>query len=154
LILPSPRPSAHIGRDRIQNARHPYITPILSARPRIDFANQGGVDRILLEGEVPSSGQSFNRVAFSPPLLVGAGSYAPSNSQRCSLTAQAIGWRVTLPSKSTDATLGRAHARTLRRAHPEWLTRGAAYRASAHRTLSARTFGHALLVAYVHDAAW
>src|SRR5690349_23175906 len=34
--------------------RHPYTKALLSAQPRIDFANGGGVDRILLKGEVPS----------------------------------------------------------------------------------------------------
>jgi oligopeptide transport system ATP-binding protein len=34
--------------------RHPYTKALLSAQPRIDFANEGGVDRILLQGEVPS----------------------------------------------------------------------------------------------------
>ena len=34
--------------------RHPYTKALLSAQPRIDFANAGGGDRILLQGEVPS----------------------------------------------------------------------------------------------------
>ncbi len=34
--------------------RHPYTKALLSAQPRIDFANEGRVDRILLQGEVPS----------------------------------------------------------------------------------------------------
>jgi oligopeptide transport system ATP-binding protein len=34
--------------------RHPYTKALLSAQPRIDFANEGSVDRILLKGEVPS----------------------------------------------------------------------------------------------------
>ena len=34
--------------------RHPYTKALLSAQPRIDFANAAGADRILLQGEVPS----------------------------------------------------------------------------------------------------
>jgi oligopeptide transport system ATP-binding protein len=34
--------------------RHPYTKALLSAVPRIDFANEAGADRILLKGEVPS----------------------------------------------------------------------------------------------------
>ena len=34
--------------------RHPYTKALLSAQPRIGFANGAGVDRILLRGEVPS----------------------------------------------------------------------------------------------------
>jgi oligopeptide transport system ATP-binding protein len=34
--------------------RHPYTKALLSAQPRIDFANEARVDRILLKGEVPS----------------------------------------------------------------------------------------------------
>ena len=34
--------------------RHPYTKALLSAQPRVDFANDAGADRILLQGEVPS----------------------------------------------------------------------------------------------------
>jgi oligopeptide/dipeptide ABC transporter ATP-binding protein len=34
--------------------RHPYTKALLSAQPRIDFANPAGTERILLKGEVPS----------------------------------------------------------------------------------------------------
>ncbi|MGH8666591.1 MAG: oligopeptide/dipeptide ABC transporter ATP-binding protein [Burkholderiales bacterium] len=34
--------------------RHPYTKALLSAQPRIDFANEAGGDRIRLRGEVPS----------------------------------------------------------------------------------------------------
>jgi oligopeptide/dipeptide ABC transporter ATP-binding protein len=34
--------------------RHPYTKALLSAQPRIDFSSEAGVDRILLQGEVPS----------------------------------------------------------------------------------------------------
>jgi oligopeptide/dipeptide ABC transporter ATP-binding protein len=34
--------------------RHPYTKALLSAQPRIDFTNKARVDRILLQGEVPS----------------------------------------------------------------------------------------------------
>jgi oligopeptide/dipeptide ABC transporter ATP-binding protein len=34
--------------------RHPYTKALLSAQPRLDFANEAGVDRIRLQGEVPS----------------------------------------------------------------------------------------------------
>jgi peptide/nickel transport system ATP-binding protein len=37
-----------------ETPRHPYTKALLSAQPRIDFANAGGVERILLKGEVPS----------------------------------------------------------------------------------------------------
>ncbi|HEX2828251.1 MAG TPA: oligopeptide/dipeptide ABC transporter ATP-binding protein [Burkholderiales bacterium] len=63
--------------------RHPYTKALLSAQPRIDFANAGGVERILLKGEVPSpasppSGCRFRTRCWkaqalcaeqSPPLL-------------------------------------------------------------------------------------
>jgi oligopeptide transport system ATP-binding protein len=63
--------------------RHPYTKALLSAQPRIDFANEAGVDRILLQGEVPSpasppSGCRFRTRCWkaqalcaeqSPPLL-------------------------------------------------------------------------------------
>jgi oligopeptide transport system ATP-binding protein len=34
--------------------RHPYTKALLSAQPRIDFSDNAGIDRILLQGEVPS----------------------------------------------------------------------------------------------------
>ncbi|HZM43843.1 MAG TPA: oligopeptide/dipeptide ABC transporter ATP-binding protein [Burkholderiales bacterium] len=63
--------------------RHPYTKALLSAQPRIDFANEAGGDRILLQGEVPSpanppSGCRFRTRCWkaqslcaerSPPLL-------------------------------------------------------------------------------------
>ena len=70
--------------ERVYKApRHPYTKALLSAQPRIDFANEAGVDRILLRGEVPSpasppSGCRFRTRCWkaqalcaqqSPPLL-------------------------------------------------------------------------------------
>ena len=63
--------------------RHPYTKALLSAQPRIDFTKEGRVDRILLQGEVPSpasppSGCRFRTRCWkaqalcaeqSPPLL-------------------------------------------------------------------------------------
>ncbi|MPZ47662.1 MAG: ATP-binding cassette domain-containing protein, partial [Betaproteobacteria bacterium] len=63
--------------------RHPYTKALLSAQPRIDFSNEAGVDRIRLQGEVPSpanppSGCRFRTRCWkaqalcaeqSPPLL-------------------------------------------------------------------------------------
>lgn len=37
-----------------QTPRHPYTKALLSAQPRIDFANQASAERIVLQGEVPS----------------------------------------------------------------------------------------------------
>jgi oligopeptide transport system ATP-binding protein len=63
--------------------RHPYTKALLSAQPRIDFKNEAGAERILLQGEVPSpanppSGCRFRTRCWkaqalcaeqSPPLL-------------------------------------------------------------------------------------
>jgi oligopeptide transport system ATP-binding protein len=83
--------------------RHPYTKALLSAQPRIEFTSKGGVDRILLEGEVPSAASPPSGCRFrtrcwkaqalcaeqSPPLRA----HAPGHEVACHF-----------PVEATDAT--------------------------------------------------